>query len=125
MHALQNGASAVSDIETWAPYDVVIVGDDSYVAVRLHYMPPQNAPKVLAKCSGAAASRLCMSAVQDGVIVLADETLAGRLYREVCGEGGEIPRELYESVAQALYRLIGRERRRHEISAPAHQWTRF
>jgi flagellar biosynthesis protein len=59
-----------------------------------------NAPIVTAVGKGPMAERMVKEAEEHGVPVVKDEGLAGALNR--MGVGDEIPRELYEIVAQIL-----------------------
>lgn len=70
-------------------------------AAALKYdMENNRAPIVTAAGKGLVAERMVEEAGKHGVPVVKDETLAGALNK--LGVGDEIPRELYEIVAQIL-----------------------
>ncbi len=70
-------------------------------AAALKYdMEHNRAPIVTAAGKGLVADRIVAEAGKSGVPVVKDESLAGALNK--LGVGDEIPRELYEIVAQIL-----------------------
>ena len=94
--------------------DVVVTNPTEY-AVALSYKPEKDgAPRVVAKGEGLLAQRIREVAVASSVPVLQRPPLARALYRQV-EVGREIPRELYEAVAEVLayvWKLTGKERER-------------
>ena len=92
--------------------DVVVTNPTEY-AVALAYKPERdNAPRVVAKGEGLLAARIREVAVEAGVPVVQRPPLARALYRQV-EVGQEIPRDLYEAVAEVLayvWRLSGKRK---------------
>lgn len=88
----------------------VVVTNPTHLAVALAYKPlKMKAPVVVAKGRGWLAERIRQAAVEAGVPVVQNRTLAAVLYRSV-EVGQQIPVELYRAVAEILafvYRLKG------------------
>lgn len=83
----------------------VVVVNPTHVAVALrHVRGTDEAPRVLAKGTGAAAARLRSAARRAGVPIVRDVALARSLARLV-DVGEEIPPELYEAAAAILIHL--------------------
>jgi type III secretion protein U len=84
-----------------------LVVNPTHVAVALqHQRGGGEAPRVLAKGTGAAAARLRAQARRAGVPVVRDPPLARALYR-LAEVGEEIPEELYDAAAAVLAHLHG------------------
>jgi flagellar biosynthesis protein FlhB len=97
------------------PHADVVVTNPTEVAVALRYDPARDhAPLVVAKGEGLLAQRIREVALASGVPVLERPPVARALYRLV-EVGREVPRELYEAVAEILayvWRISGRHRER-------------
>jgi flagellar biosynthesis protein FlhB len=84
-----------------------LVVNPTHVAVALHHQRGSGeAPRVLAKGTGAAAARLRSMARRAGVPVVRDPPLARALHR-LAEVGDEIPEELYDAAAAVLAHLHG------------------
>jgi flagellar biosynthesis protein FlhB len=84
-----------------------LVVNPTHVAVALlHRREEAEAPRVLAKGTGAAARRLRSEARRAGVPILRDPPLARALHR-LAEVGDEIPEELYDAAAAVLAHLYG------------------
>ena len=84
-----------------------LVVNPTHVAVALrHHRGGDEAPRVVAKGSGAAARRLRSEARRAGVPVVRDVALARALHR-LAEVGEEIPEPLYEAAAALLAHLYG------------------
>jgi flagellar biosynthesis protein FlhB len=83
-----------------ATADAVIV-NPTHIAVALRYDAAKGAPRVVAKGSGAVATRIREEAERNGVPLVRDVPLARTLHK-VCDIGHEVPLELYEAVARLL-----------------------
>lgn len=84
-----------------------LVVNPTHVAVALHHRRGGGeAPRVLAKGTGAAAARLRAQARRAGVPILRDPPLARALHR-LAEVGDEIPEELYDAAAALLAHLHG------------------
>ena len=100
--------------------DAVIV-NPTHIAVALSYDAAKGAPRVLAKGSGAVATRIREQAELHGVPIVRDVPLARTLHK-VCEIGHEVPLDMYEAVARLLafvYALKARNLHRgtHELTA--------
>ncbi|MGG1909142.1 EscU/YscU/HrcU family type III secretion system export apparatus switch protein [Microbacterium sp. NRRL B-14842] len=80
--------------------DVVVV-NPTHIAIALEYDPGTSAPKVVAKGSGVIAERIREKALESGVPLVRDVTLARALHA-ACELGQEIPEDLYNAVARVL-----------------------
>lgn len=84
-----------------------LVVNPTHVAVALHHQRGGGeAPRVLAKGTGAAAARLRAQARRAGVPIVRDPPLARALHR-LAEVGDEIPEELYDAAAALLAHLHG------------------
>ena len=84
-----------------------LVVNPTHVAVALvHRRDQGEAPRVVAKGTGAAAARLRSEARRAGVPVVRDVALARALHR-LAEVGDEIPEELYDAAAAVLAVLYG------------------
>ena len=84
-----------------------LVVNPTHVAVALHHRRGTGeAPRVLAKGSGAAAARLRARARRAGIPIVRDPPLARALHR-LAEVGDEIPEELYDAAAALLATLHG------------------
>ncbi|MGQ0632963.1 MAG: EscU/YscU/HrcU family type III secretion system export apparatus switch protein [Sporichthyaceae bacterium] len=83
-----------------ADADVVLV-NPTHVAVALKYSPAKGAPRVVAKGSGAIATKIREKAAEHRIPMVSDVPLARALYRS-CELDQEIPAELFTAVAQVL-----------------------
>jgi flagellar biosynthesis protein FlhB len=84
-----------------------LVVNPTHLAVALHHQRGSGeAPRVLAKGTGAAAARLRSLARRAGVPVVRDPPLARALHR-LAEVGDEIPEELYDAAAAVLAHLHG------------------
>jgi flagellar biosynthesis protein FlhB len=84
-----------------------LVVNPTHVAVALHHRRGDGeAPRVLAKGTGAAAARLRALARRAGVPIVRDPPLARALHR-LAEVGDEIPEELYDAAAAVLAHLHG------------------
>lgn len=85
---------------------------DSQIAVALHYQrDKKDAPRVVAKGSGAIGEKIIEVAKAHDIPIEENEVLAGALSNVELGD--EIPEELYKAVAEVLIfvlRLSGRVR---------------
>lgn len=85
----------------------VVVVNPTHVAVALrHDRAEGDAPRVLAKGTGAAAARIRSAARRAGVPIVRDPPLARALHR-LAEIGDEIPEELYDAAAALLAHLHG------------------
>jgi type III secretion protein U len=90
----------------------VVVVNPTHLAVALaHRRGRDEAPRVLAKGTGAGASRIRSTARRAGVPILRDVALARALFR-LAEVGEEIPAELYEAAAAVLVHVYGLEEAR-------------
>ncbi|MBW1706336.1 MAG: flagellar biosynthesis protein FlhB [Deltaproteobacteria bacterium] len=93
----------------------VVITNPTHLAVALKYDGSvMNAPKLLAKGSGAIAKRIKDLAEKHDVPIVEDKELARRLY-SLIEVGQEVPGDLYQSVAEVLayiYNLKAEGRRR-------------
>lgn len=80
--------------------DVVVV-NPTHIAIALEYDAGTSAPKVVAKGSGVIAERIREKALESGVPLVRDVTLARALHA-ACELGQEIPEDLYNAVARVL-----------------------
>ncbi len=80
--------------------DVVMV-NPTHVAVALRYDPAKGAPRVLAKGSGAIATKIRELATEHRIPMVQDVPLARALHAG-CEVGQEIPPEFYGAVAKVL-----------------------
>lgn len=80
--------------------DVVVV-NPTHIAIALTYDPGTSAPRVVAKGSGVIAERIREKAIEAGVPLVRDITLARALHA-ACELGQEIPEDLYNAVARVL-----------------------
>jgi flagellar biosynthesis protein FlhB len=80
--------------------DVVMV-NPTHVAVALRYDPAKGAPRVLAKGSGAVATKIRELATEHRVPMVQDVPLARALHAS-CEIGQEIPPQFYAAVAKVL-----------------------
>ena len=80
--------------------DVVVV-NPTHIAIALEYDPGTSAPKVVAKGSGVIAERIREKALESGVPLVRDVSLARALHA-ACELGQEIPEDLYNAVARVL-----------------------
>ncbi|MBP3977607.1 flagellar biosynthesis protein FlhB [Microbacterium sp. BLY] len=80
--------------------DVVVV-NPTHIAIALEYDPGTSAPRVVAKGSGVVAERIREKALESGVPLVRDITLARSLHA-ACELGQEIPEDLYNAVARVL-----------------------
>jgi flagellar biosynthesis protein FlhB len=87
------------------------------VALR-HQRDGEEAPRVLAKGSGAAARRLRSEARRAGVPVVRDVALARALHR-LAEVGEEIPEPLFDAAAALLAHLYGGAEAGGRPAAPA------
>jgi flagellar biosynthetic protein FlhB len=92
-----------------AESDVVIV-NPTHVAVALRYDPARGAPRVMAKGSGALATKIRERATEARIPMVEDIPLARALHR-ACDVGMEIPAELYAAVARVLAFVLSLRRR--------------
>jgi flagellar biosynthetic protein FlhB len=83
-----------------ATADVVLV-NPTHVAVALKYDPDSGAPRVVAKGSGAIATKIRERAHEHRVPLVKDVPLARAVFR-ACEVGDEIPPELYAAIARVL-----------------------
>jgi flagellar biosynthetic protein FlhB len=80
----------------------VVVADHGRLAVALRYEPGRmRAPRVVACGARLHARRLCEIATEARIPVVQNPTVARSLQLR-CDVGGEIPRALYETVAELL-----------------------
>jgi flagellar biosynthesis protein FlhB len=87
-----------------------LVVNPTHVAVALHHRRGGGeAPRVLAKGTGAAAARLRARARRAGIPIVRDPPLARALHR-LAEVGDEIPEELYDAAAALLAHLHGTTR---------------
>jgi len=92
-------------VESVRKADFVVVNPE-HIAVALRYDPDEDAaPVVLAKGERLVAERIKQIAREAGVPIFRDVGLARALHE--LGEGGEIPAELYEAVAEILRVIQG------------------
>jgi flagellar biosynthesis protein FlhB len=93
------------------PKATVVVTNPTHIAVALRYEQDQDsAPLVVAMGTGLIAQRIKEIAKEHGVPVIENKPLAQTLHKMV-DVGDEIPRDLYNAVAEILaqvYRLRGR-----------------
>lgn len=89
--------------------DVVVV-NPTHIAIALEYDPGTSAPKVVAKGSGVVAERIREKALESGVPLVRDITLARALHA-ACELGQEIPEDLYNAVARVLVFIDALRRR--------------
>lgn len=89
-----------------------VVVNPTHVAVALRYERFSGAPKVVAKGTGAIATRIRVEAEQHQIPIVRDVVLA-RALNVVCEVGQEIPADLYEAVARllAFVMSVGRKAR--------------
>ena len=80
--------------------DVVVV-NPTHIAIALEYDPGTSAPRVVAKGSGVIAERIREKALESGVPLVRDISLARALHA-ACELGQEIPEDLYNAVARVL-----------------------
>ncbi|WP_149084587.1 MULTISPECIES: EscU/YscU/HrcU family type III secretion system export apparatus switch protein [Microbacterium] len=80
--------------------DVVVV-NPTHIAIALEYDAGTSAPRVVAKGSGVVAERIREKALESGVPLVRDITLARALHA-ACDLGQEIPEDLYNAVARVL-----------------------
>ncbi|MGW9268238.1 EscU/YscU/HrcU family type III secretion system export apparatus switch protein [Microbacterium sp. NPDC055599] len=80
--------------------DVVVV-NPTHIAIALSYEAGTSAPRVVAKGSGVIAERIREKALEAGVPLVRDITLARSLHA-ACELGHEIPEDLYNAVARVL-----------------------
>ena len=92
-----------------ATADVVLV-NPTHVAVALRYEPGSGAPKVVAKGSGAVASRIRAEATERRVPMIEDVPLARALHA-ACELGQEVPAHLFTAVARVLAFVMALRRR--------------
>jgi flagellar biosynthetic protein FlhB len=106
--------------------DVVMV-NPTHVAVALRYDPAKGAPRVLAKGSGAIATKIRELATEHRIPMVQDVPLARALHAG-CEVGQEIPPEFYGAVAKVLAFVMslkakgaasGTHRNPNAASAPA------
>jgi type III secretion protein U len=84
-----------------------LVVNPTHVAVALHHQRGSGeAPRVLAKGTGAAAARLRAQARRAAIPIVHDPPLARALHR-LAEVGDEIPEELYDAAAAVLAHLHG------------------
>jgi len=84
-----------------------LIVNPTHVAVALHHRPGSGeAPRILAKGSGASAARLRSLARRAGIPIVSDPPLARALHR-LAEVGDEIPEELYDAAAAVLAHLHG------------------
>ena len=84
----------------------VVITNPTHFAIAIKYEPEKNAaPKVLAKGVDAVAQRIKKIAVENGVPLHEDRTLARALYK-IADVGDEIPQELFQAVAQILAHIF-------------------
>jgi flagellar biosynthesis protein FlhB len=83
-----------------------VVNPTPVAVALLHRRGSGEAPRVLAKGTGAAAARLRSQARRAGVPVVRDPPLARALHR-LAEVGDEIPEELYDAAAAVLAHLHG------------------
>lgn len=87
----------------------VVVVNPTHVAVALaHRRGRDEAPRLLAKGTGASAARIRSGARRAGVPVVRDVALARALFR-LAEVGEEIPAELYDATAAVLVHVYGLE----------------
>jgi flagellar biosynthetic protein FlhB len=92
-----------------ATADVVLV-NPTHVAVALRYEPGSGAPKVVAKGSGAVATRIRAEATERRVPMVEDIALARALHA-ACELGQEVPAHLFTAVARVLAFVMALRRR--------------
>ncbi|MGX1584773.1 EscU/YscU/HrcU family type III secretion system export apparatus switch protein [Microbacterium sp. NPDC055502] len=80
--------------------DVVVV-NPTHIAIALSYEAGTSAPRVVAKGGGVIAERIREKALEAGVPLVRDITLARSLHA-ACELGHEIPEDLYNAVARVL-----------------------
>lgn len=80
--------------------DVVVV-NPTHIAIALEYDRGTSAPRVVAKGSGVIAERIREKALESGVPLVRDISLARALHA-ACELGQEIPEDLYNAVARVL-----------------------
>lgn len=83
-----------------ADADVVIV-NPTHIAVALRYDPVKGAPRIVAKGSGAIATKIRERAMENRIPIVQDIPLARTLHK-ACTLGQEIPAEMYSAVARVL-----------------------
>jgi len=79
----------------------VVITNPSHVAVALEYKDKMRAPRVIAKGERVVAQRIKEMARQNGIPIIENPPLARSLFKS-CPVGGDIPGELYETVAEVL-----------------------
>lgn len=100
------------------PHADVVVTNPTHVAVALRYQDDMSAPKVIAKGTDMVAARIREIALEHRVPLFEAPPLARALNRHT-EIGEEIPRALYQAVAQVLsYIYALRRARRYEIPMP-------
>lgn len=88
----------------------VVVTNPVHLALAIRYLPPEAAPRVVAKGAERMAERIRKEARRHGVPVIENKPLARSLYRR-CRVGQFVPTVLYEAVAVVLataYRRRGK-----------------
>jgi len=92
-----------------ATADVVLV-NPTHVAVALRYEPGTGAPRLVAKGTGAVATRIRLEATEKHVPMVEDVPLA-RALNSACELGDEVPQYLYTAVARILAFVMALRRR--------------
>lgn len=92
-----------------ADADVVVV-NPTHVAVAIRYLPGTGAPRLVAKGSGAVATRIREQATEHRVPMIEDIPLARALHA-ACAVGQEIPAYLFTAVARVLAFVMQLKRR--------------
>jgi flagellar biosynthetic protein FlhB len=109
IRARQRAVSRNRMMAAVANADVLVV-NPTHVAVALRYEPGTGAPKVVAKGSGAIATRLREEATRHRVPMVEDVPLARALYA-ACEIDHEIPEYLFMAVARVLAFVMALRRR--------------
>ncbi|MBU4337026.1 MAG: EscU/YscU/HrcU family type III secretion system export apparatus switch protein [Actinobacteria bacterium] len=109
IRARQRQASRNRMMAAVADADVLVV-NPTHVAVALRYEPGAGAPKVVAKGSGAIATRLREIAARNRVPMVEDVPLARALYA-ACQLDQEVPEYLFMAVARVLAFVMALRRR--------------
>jgi flagellar biosynthetic protein FlhB len=89
----------------------VVVTNPTHFAVALAYVPPEPAPRVVAKGTDRQARKIRKMAARHGVPIIENRPLARSLFRRV-KVGGYVPTALFEATAIVLAEAYRRTRRR-------------
>ncbi|WP_129339555.1 EscU/YscU/HrcU family type III secretion system export apparatus switch protein [Cellulomonas endophytica] len=109
IRARQQAMSRNRMMSAVAEADVVLV-NPTHVAVALRYEPGKGAPRVVAKGSGALATRIRARATEHRVPMVEDVPLARALHA-VCAVDQEVPEHLFTAVARVLAFVMNLRRR--------------